>query len=411
MSNSKKYSVGIVGLGAMGSALALNFADHRIPVAVYNRTSERAGQLVREVGNPDLLGAFFTLEDLCASLKLPRVVILMVPSGAPVDDQIRALSGILKAGDLIVDGGNSFFQDTIRREQELAFRQISFIGCGVSGGPEGARRGPALMPGGDVAAWSLLAPLLMPIAAKNPDGRVCCRWIGPDGAGHYVKMVHNFIEYGVMELIGETVWLLAGAGFSLPECAGILRSWQKGACGGYLLGISADILETADPEGEGALLDRIVDRAEQKGTGEWALAESIRLGVPIDTLAAAVLARIVSCASRDRRSFAARCAVCGGSGALDLNAGMLEKALYPALLSCYAQGFELLRAAAVAYHWPLKLAKIADLWRGGCILQGNLLGEILPALAGETGNLFATVFLADRVRDNACAWRRTVAEA
>lgn len=376
----KQYDIGIVGLSVMGRSLALNMVDHGIRVAGYNRSRAVTEEVVRQHPHENLT-PFYSLDELVAALTRPRRIMLMIQAGAPVDAVIRQLEPLLEQGDIILDGGNSFFEDTRRRSAALAGKGIQYFGVGISGGEEGARHGPSIMPGGDKNAYPLIQPILEAVAA-TAEGTPCCTYIGPDGAGHYVKMVHNGIEYADMQLIAESYLLLKYiGGFSNDALAGLFSEWNKGELKSFLIGITADIFREADDLADGSLVDHILDSAAQKGTGRWTSIESLRQGVDISTITAAAGARVMSNALEirkqardlieppalqripDRASFAKQ----------------VRQALYTAKIIAYAQGFSLMRDASERYGWALDLGSIAAIFRAGCIIQADFLNDITAA--------------------------------
>jgi 6-phosphogluconate dehydrogenase len=357
-----------------------------------------------------------SLEELLAGFGRPRRVLMMVPAGRPVDDLIAQLRRGLAAGDLLIDGGNSHFLDTRRRIGELDGTGILYIGTGVSGGEEGALRGPAIMPGGNAAAWPLIKPIFQQIAAKAPDGAPCCEWIGPDGAGHFVKMIHNGIEYADMQMIGEAYVLMERVlGLTPTEMQGIFEEWNQGELNSYLIEITAAILGKMDEETGKPLVHMILDTAEQKGTGKWTSAVALDLGAPAQTIAIAVFARMMS-ALKAERVAAAR--VLGGpelrfTGDRQAFVTMIRQALYASKVCCYAQGFQLLRAAHEEYGWDLQFGTIAALWRAGCIIRARFLAKIKEAYDRSPGlaNLLLDRYFAGAIRDASPGWRRVVATA
>lgn len=376
----KQYDIGIVGLSVMGRSLALNMADHGIRVAGYNRSRAVTEEVVRQHPHENLT-PFYSLDELVAALTRPRRIMLMIQAGAPVDVVIRQLEPLLEQGDIILDGGNSFFEDTRRRSAALAEKGIQYFGVGISGGEEGARHGPSIMPGGDKNAYPLIQPILEAIAA-TAEGTPCCTYIGPDGAGHYVKMVHNGIEYADMQLIAESYLLLKYiGGFSNDALAELFSEWNKGELKSFLIGITADIFREADDLADGGLVDHILDSAAQKGTGRWTSIESLRQGVDISTITAAAGARVMSNALEIRKQ------------ARDLIeppalqripdraafAEQVRQALYTAKIIAYAQGFSLMRDASERYGWALDLGSIAAIFRAGCIIQADFLNDITAA--------------------------------
>nr|WP_308505465.1 NADP-dependent phosphogluconate dehydrogenase [uncultured Agathobaculum sp.] len=376
----KQYDIGIIGLSVMGRSLALNMADHGIRVAGYNRSRAVTEEVVRQHPHENLT-PFYSLDELVVALTRPRRIMLMIQAGAPVDAVIRQLEPLLEQGDIILDGGNSFFEDTRRRSAALAEKGIQYFGVGISGGEEGARHGPSIMPGGDKNAYPLIQPILEAIAA-TAEGTPCCTYIGPDGAGHYVKMVHNGIEYADMQLIAESYLLLKYiGGFSNDALAELFSEWNKGELKSFLIGITADIFREADDLADGSLVDHILDSAAQKGTGRWTSIESLRQGVDISTITAAAGARVMSNALEIRKQ------------ARDLIeppalqripdraafAEQVRQALYTAKIIAYAQGFSLMRDASERYGWALDLGSIAAIFRAGCIIQADFLNDITAA--------------------------------
>ncbi len=406
-------AIALIGLAVMGENLALNIAGKGHPIAVYNRTAEKTRALLagRAQGLP-VRGAE-TLADLAAMLTRPRKILLMVKAGQAVDDMLAALRPHLDPGDIILDGGNSHYADTRRRHAALAAQGIHFLGVGVSGGEEGALTGPSIMPGGDRPAYDAVAPVLTAIAARAA-GRPCCAYVGPDGAGHYVKMVHNGIEYGDMQLIAEayaTMKDLLGLDPAAMQAA--FARWNRGRLESYLIEITADILGRRDHLTSRPLVDLVLDKAGQKGTGKWTSQDALDLGVPVPTITAAVYARCLS-AYKDER-LAAAGILAGprdkwpGDPAAFLD--NLEAALYAAKICSYAQGFALLRAAAANYRWDLDYGQIALLWRGGCIIRARFLESIAAAYDRDRGlaNLLTDHFFADALASSQAGWREVVA--
>jgi 6-phosphogluconate dehydrogenase len=428
-------AVGVIGLAVMGRNLALNLADHGFRVAVYNRTTRVTDEVV--AAHPDTPGGLVacrSLEELVRALEPPRRIAVLVKSGPPVD---AVVGGLLEAGlepdDIVVDCGNSLFTDTIRREREHAGR-LRFFGSGVSGGEEGARFGPSLMPGGDRGAWERLRPLWEAIAAKvDPEtgepvlghapgrpatgGEPCTAYIGPDGAGHFVKMVHNGIEYIDMQLIAEAHHLLtAVGGVGLEEQSRIFAEWNRGDLRSYLVEITADILRQRDPVDRSRfLVDVVLDAAEQKGTGRWTAQEALELGVPASAIAEAVFARSLS-ALRDER-LAASQALAGPPRAprpaRRRLVGQVREALYCAKICAYAQGFQLMRAAQAVHGWQLDLGRLAAIWRGGCIIRARFLQKITEAYRRQPDlvNLMLDPFFRDALHAGQDSWRQVVALA
>lgn len=398
--------LGVIGMGVMGRSLALNVMDRGFEVAVWNRDHQLLDDAVRSSGGR--LQGCTDLAALVKSLKRPRRVLLMITAGKPVDLVLADLVPLLEPGDVVVDGGNSWFEDTRRRERELAAKGLHFVGLGVSGGEEGARHGPSLMPGGSPAAYAALAPLLEAIAART-DAGLCVTHVGPDGAGHFVKMVHNGLEYADMQLLAEGYHLLAASGLDAPRLAEVFARWNRGPLESFLVEISAAIFQKRDPKGSGWLVDRVLDRAEQKGTGRWTVAVALEQGVAVPSIAAALDGRVLSSRKAERVALAA--------GApprtmAKLDAADVESALYGAKIAAYAQGFELLRTAALSFGWPLDLAELARIWKGGCIIRAAFLDVLRGAFArGASGGLLSDPAIRAEIEGRAPAWRRVVAAA
>ncbi len=407
--------IGLVGLAVMGENLVLNMESRGFTVAVFNRTVEKVDAFVAGRGKGKKIVGARSIAELVASLKRPRRVMLMVKAGKPVDDFIEQLLPHLSPGDVVIDGGNSHFPDTIRRTKALEAKGLLFVGTGVSGGEEGALTGPSIMPGGSPAAWPLVAPVFQSIAAKVDDGTPCCDWVGSDGAGHFVKMVHNGIEYGDMQLICEAYQLMAQLlGMSAPEMHEVFARWNRGDLDSYLVEITRDILAFRDADGS-PLVDRILDTAGQKGTGKWTSVTALDLGVPLTLISEAVYGRSLSAMKEER--VAASKLLSGPKPAFagDRTAFLedLERALYASKLVSYAQGFALLRAAAKEYGWELKYGSVALLWRGGCIIRSAFLGKIKEAFdaAPDLPNLLLDPFFRAKVEAAQDAWRRVVSAA
>jgi 6-phosphogluconate dehydrogenase len=408
-----KAHIGVIGLAVMGRNLVLNLSDHGHRVAVYNRTWERTRDFLQgDAAGRDILGCP-SLEGLVGDLRKPRVVLLMVQAGGGVDAVIDQLLSLLEPGDVIVDGGNSHYPDTARRYERLSSTGLRFLGMGVSGGEEGARHGPSLMPGGDPAAWPLVRDMFQSIAAVA-EGEPCCQWVGEGGAGHYVKMVHNGIEYGDMQLIAEAYHLLRdGLGLDRDQLAEVFGRWNQGVLESYLIEITATILAVRDPDGV-PRVDRILDSAGQKGTGQWTAMDALELGIPLTLIGEAVNARFLS-ALKGERERAAR-AFPGVPRAWDFDRAQpwvefVHDALYAAKLVSYAQGFMLLRAASEGFGWKLAYGDIALLWRGGCIIRSRFLGGIKRAFARnpDLENLLLDDFFAAAIRQAEPGLRRAVA--
>ncbi|MBI1949316.1 MAG: NADP-dependent phosphogluconate dehydrogenase [Deltaproteobacteria bacterium] len=429
--------VGLVGLAVMGQNLVLNMADHGFKVAVFNRTTATTERFVAD-NPPSVFGAgggglvpAADVGDFVRSIKRPRRIVILVKAGGPTDAVIDALVPHLEHGDVVVDGGNALFTDSIRREAALAAKGLFFIGSGVSGGEEGARFGPSLMPGGKPEAWKILEPVWTACAAKvdaatgkplpgaapgKPveGGVPCTAYIGPDGAGHYVKMVHNGIEYGDMQLICEAYSLLRHALGKTPEqCGTILAEWNQGDLDSFLIEISADVLRQKDPVTGKPFVDVVLDAAGQKGTGKWTSVNALDLGIPAPSVAEAVFARCIS-AQKDERVRASK-ALAGPSGAagITVDVDAVRDALYCSKLCCYAQGFALYRAASEHYRWNLDLAQIAQIFRGGCIIRARFLQKITEAYRNnpKLENLLLDPYFAGKVAGAQANWRKVVARA
>jgi 6-phosphogluconate dehydrogenase len=407
--------IGLIGLGVMGQNLALNIADHGFPVAVWNRTADKADAFVASDAARGLpLQATASLRDLAAALRRPRAVILMVQAGAATDAQIEALAEVLEPGDLIIDGGNAHHHDTIRREQVLKAQGLAFLGTGISGGEEGARHGPSIMPGGDPQAYERVRPILEAIAAKV-GGEPCCAHIGPDGAGHFVKMLHNGIEYADMQLIAEAYAIMKDVlGLGYPAMQATFAAWNRGELDSYLIEITADILTRTDPETGKPMVEVILDSAGQKGTGRWSVSASLDLGVAAPTIAEAVSARTLSAVKAERVAAAASLKgpeVTAAAG--DALLGALEGGLLAAKICAYAQGFAVMAAAGREHGWGLDLGTIAKIWRGGCIIRARFLERIREAYARDANlpNLLLDPFFAGHIASTQAGWREVVAEA
>ena len=377
----QQSDIGIVGLGVMGENLALNFERNGFAVSGFDLDpGKRESFTLRTRGKR--AQAAGSLAGLVAGLQAPRRILLMVPAGSSVDAVLADLRPLLAAGDVVIDGGNTRFTDTQRRMLELEGSGILYVGAGVSGGEEGALRGPALMPGGDARAWPVLKPMLQSIAATADDGQPCCEWVGPGGAGHFVKMVHNGIEYADMQMICEAFWVMQELlGMSPADMSRVFAQWNRGELGSYLIGITAEILARTDAETGQPLVDLILDTAEQKGTGKWASQAALDLGVNAPTIADAVFARTLSAAKQERVAAAAvlRGPALQYTGEPAGFARKIRRALLAAKICSYAQGFQLLRAADREYSWKLPFGTIASIWRAGCIIRARLLEDIRGA--------------------------------
>jgi 6-phosphogluconate dehydrogenase len=407
--------LGVTGLATMGQNLARNAARRGFAVAVHNRTATRTRELLERHGDEGPLVGAFSVEELVTALARPRRILVMVKAGPPVDAVLDELAGHLDPGDLLIDGGNSWFEDTRRRERALAERGLRFLGTGVSGGEEGALHGPSIMPGGSPEAYELVEQLLTTIAAQV-DGVPCCRLIGPDGAGHYVKMVHNGIEYADMQLIAEAYDLLGqGLGLGAAELAEVFERWNQGDLDSFLIEITAKVLRQVDQATGRPLVDVILDQAEQKGTGRWTVQSALELGVPVTGITEAVFARVLS-SQRERREAAAK-ALAGPSAragaAGERVVDDVRDALYASKVVAYAQGFEQIAAAADAYGWQVDLGGLATIWRGGCIIRARFLDRIREAYEADPGlrSLLLAEYFRDAVAEAQGAWRRVVAHA
>ncbi len=406
-----KADIGLIGLAVMGQNLVLNMNDHGYKVAVHNRTSTTTDEFLAGPAKGTQVTGAHTLEELVNSLNSPRIVMLMVKAGDVVDQYIDKLIPLLSAGDIIVDGGNSLFTDTNRRTAALKEKNLRYIGTGVSGGEEGARHGPSIMPGGNKEAWPYVKPIFQAISAKVDDDP-CCEWVGDNGAGHYVKMVHNGIEYGDMQIICEAYQLLSeGLGLGADEMHVIFDEWNKGELSSYLIEITAAILAYKDEDGS-PLLNKILDTAGQKGTGKWTGINALDLGIPLTLIGEAVFARCLS-AQKDERVKAAeflarpKKAFSGDKQAM-INA--VRDALYAAKIISYAQGFRLLREASSEYSFDLNYGEIALMWRGGCIIRSSFLNDIKQAYQTnpDIENLLMADFFIDAMRQAEEGWRKAV---
>ena len=412
--------IGLIGLAVMGQNLVLNMNDHGYTVVVYNRTTSKVDDfLANEAKGTKIQGAH-SIQELVSKLKRPRRIMMLVKAGKPVDDFIAQIVPFLEPGDIVIDGGNSLFEDTNRRQRELEAKGLLFIGTGVSGGEEGARRGPSIMPGGSPAAWPHVKEIFQSISAKVEDGSPCCDWVGEEGAGHYVKMVHNGIEYGDMQLICEAYNILKnGLGMNEQELHETFAEWNKGELDSYLIEITRDIFAKKDADGS-PLVNKILDTAGQKGTGKWTVINSLDLGTPITLMAEAVYARCVS-AMKDDRVRAAR-KLKGPNPAIPSArdtkkraalVGEVRDALYASKIISYAQGYMLMQAAAKEYGWKLNWGGIALMWRGGCIIRSRFLGKIKEAFdkKPKLANLLFDDYFKGEIKKSQKGWRNIVAIA
>ena len=413
--NTLKQSLGLIGLGVMGQNLALNFASHGFSVCGFDLDPGKRAQFTQRTQGLQAQCAE-DLTTLVANLQVPRRVMLMVPAGQAVDEVLQQLRPLLSKGDVIIDGGNSLHSDTARRLSALQGNGILYVGTGVSGGEEGALRGPALMPGGATEAWPLVAPMLQAIAAQADDGQPCCDWMGGGGSGHFVKMVHNGIEYADMQMIGEAYWLMSQLlGLTPQHMSDIFRQWNQGELSSYLIGITADILATQDPESDAALVDMILDTAEQKGTGKWTSQVALDLGVAAPPIADAVSARTISAVKNER--VAASRVLFGPkpqfAGSIENWLPKIHNALVAAKICAYAQGFALLRAADDEYRWNLSHERIAKVWRAGCIIRAKMLDEMRRAFEKDSqlSNLLVDGQFSQWMNDTQQNLREVVAQA
>ncbi len=405
--------IGLIGLAVMGENLVLNMENHGYTVAVFNRTVARVDAFLAGRAKGKRIIGCHSIKELVAALKRPRKVMIMVKAGPAVDQVIEEVAPLLEPGDILIDGGNTHYPDTTRRTRALKERGLLYIGTGVSGGEEGALRGPSIMPGGDPAAWPHVKPIFQAIAARAPDGSPCCDWVGAEGAGHYVKMVHNGIEYGDMQLICETYHLLAGlAGLGPDELHGVFARWNKGPLESYLIEITRDIFGYRDPETGKPLVDLILDAAGQKGTGKWMVGSALDLGVPLTLITEAVFARLLSSQKEER---VAASAVLHGptpkfTGERETFIRDVEGALYASKIISYAQGFALMNAMAKDSGWTINNGAVALMWRGGCIIRSVFLGKIKEAFDRnpKLTNLLVDPYFAAEVERAQAGWRRAV---
>jgi 6-phosphogluconate dehydrogenase len=408
--------IGLIGLAVMGQNLVLNMNDHGFKVAVFNRTVSKVDDFLNDEAKGTQVVGGHSMEEFIGLLKRPRRVMLMVKAGDTVDQMIDQILPHLEKGDILIDGGNSLYSDSNRRTKSLAEKGILFIGTGVSGGEEGARNGPSIMPGGNPAAWPAVKPIFQAIAAKVEDGTPCCDWVGEDGAGHYVKMVHNGIEYGDMQLICEAYDLLKrGLGLSADELSGVFADWNKGELDSYLIEISSKIFAKKDEDGA-PLVDKILDTAGQKGTGKWTVISALDTGQPVTLIGESVFARCLSALKEER--VAASKILAGPSAKVDVGDRKefienVRRALYCSKIVSYTQGYMLLRAAGAENKWNLNMGAIALMWRGGCIIRSAFLGDIKAAFDKNPGlnNLLLDNFFSKAVNEYQASWRKALAHA
>ena len=380
----KSTHIGLIGLGVMGENLALNLERNGFSVTGFDLDAKKRDSFAKRTASLQAC-AVHSLTELVVNLQLPRRVWIMVPAGAPVDTVLNELRPLLSPGDVVIDGGNTLYKDTQRRIDALEGTGILYVGSGVSGGEEGALHGPALMPGGSPEAWPLVRPFLQAIAAKAEDGQACCEWMGPGGAGHFVKMVHNGIEYADMQMICEAYALMKSLGMPAMQMSAVFREWGQGELSSYLIDITADILAHKDPETGNALVDMILDTAEQKGTGKWTSQIALDLGVSAPTIADAVFARTMSAVQPERvvASKLLKGPKPQMAQNLELMLPKIQKALLAAKICAYAQGFALIRAGDQEHDWQLPMDKVASVWRAGCIIRAHLLEDIRRAFANQ----------------------------
>ena len=412
----KKADIGLIGLAVMGENLVLNMANHGFTVAVFNRTTSKVDDFLNTRARGKTIIGTHSIKELVDSLAKPRRVMLMVKAGKPVDDFIEQLIPFLEPGDIIIDGGNSHFPDTTRRTQYLESKGFRYIGTGVSGGEDGALRGPSIMPGGSPSAWEFVKPIFQKISAKTEQGEPCCEWVGENGAGHFVKMVHNGIEYGDMQMICETYQLMRqGLRMTNKQMHKVFAAWNKGELDSYLIEITRDILAYKNEAGE-EVVDTILDTAGQKGTGKWTVMAALDAGQPLTLIGEAVFARCLS-ALKEERLAAAK--VLPGPKAAKFTGNKvkfvedLRQALYASKIVSYAQGYQLMRSVAKESCWNLNYGGIALMWRGGCIIRSAFLGKIKEAFDNnpKLTNLLLDPFFADAVKKAQGAWRRVIQTA
>ena len=407
--------IGLIGIAVMGENLILNMESKGFYVSAFNRTVEKVEDFVNGRAKGKNIYGAMSIEDFVGSLKSPRKVMLMVKAGKPVDDFIDKLIPLLNAGDIIIDGGNSHFTDTERRTKYVESKGLLFVGSGVSGGEEGALLGPSIMPGGSAQAWPAVKPIFQGIAARVEDGSPCCDWVGSGGAGHFVKMVHNGIEYGDMQLINEIYHIMKDVlGMSADEMHLVFKEWNKGELDSYLIEITTEILAFKDEDGE-PLVDKILDTAMQKGTGKWTGTEALDLGIPLTLITESVFSRCLS-ALKDERVAASKLLVGptpSFTGDKQAMLNDLRDALYAAKVISYAQGYQMMRAAAAEYHWDLNYGSIALMWRGGCIIRSRFLGNIKEAFDKnhDLANLLLDPFFTKKMQETQNGWRRVIASA
>lgn len=411
----KKADIAVIGIGVMGENLALNMESKGYSVIVYDKDNEKRAKLAAGRAAGKNITVANSMQEVADGLVLPRKALIMVPAGRPVDAVIEDMLSCFQPGDIIIDGGNSHFPDSNRRTKYLQEKGLHFVGAGVSGGEEGALNGPSIMPGGSVAAWVHIKPIFQKIAAKAEDGSPCCEWVGEEGSGHFVKMVHNGIEYGDMQLLCEAYQIMKElVGLNHDEMYDIFKKWNEGELESYLVEITRDILKFKDTDGS-PLVEKILDKAGQKGTGKWTVVSSLDLGAPLTMISEAVFARTLS-SLKDQRTEAAK-VLKGPAKKLSVPKEQfiedLGKAVYASKIISYAQGYILLRNAGVEYGWNLNYGGIASMWRGGCIIRSVFLGKIKEAFDKNPGlnNLLLDPFFRDKIESSQQGWRRVISEA
>lgn len=410
---NKLSDIGLIGLAVMGENLVLNMESKGFQVSVYNRSAQKVNDFLAARAKGKKIVGTSTIEELVASIERPRKIMLMIKAGSAVDEMIETLIPHLSPGDIIIDGGNTHFPDTNRRTAYVESKGLLYIGTGVSGGEEGALLGPSIMPGGSKAAWPLVKPIFQAIAAKVDDGSPCCDWVGENGAGHFVKMVHNGIEYGDMQLICEAYQIMRDyLGMSADEMHEVLKEWNKGELDSYLIEITRDILAYKDTDGK-PLVDKILDTAGQKGTGKWTGVAALDLGIPLTLIGEAVFSRCLSAVKEERvkasKILHGPAPKFTGDRARFIND--IKDALYASKIVSYAQGYALMQAAAVEYKWKLNYGGIALMWRGGCIIRSAFLGKIKEAFDNNPAitNLLLDPFFKEKVEKAQAGWRNVVA--
>jgi len=409
-----KSQVGLIGLAVMGQNLALNIHDHGYKISVYNRSADKTEDFMAGNAKDSSITACYSIKDFVESIQVPRKIILMVKAGEVVDAYIEQLKPFLAADDIIIDGGNSLYTDTIRRVQNLSQQQLIFMGVGISGGEEGARHGPSIMPGGNIAGWPLVKDMLQDISAKV-NNQPCCDWIGEEGSGHYVKMVHNGIEYGDMQLICEAYQFMREClGLSVDEIAHIFYQWNEGDLNSYLIEITSHILRVKDEDGE-PLIDKILDSAGQKGTGKWTAINALELGVPLTLISEAVFSRFLSSLVDEREKASQNLKLISKVTNFDTTEYIqaIHDALYASKIISYTQGYLLMSEAAKQYQWQLNYAGIAKMWRGGCIIRSNFLDNISAAYESnpDLDSLLMDEFFQNIMSECQPGWRKVICKA